>query len=109
MKNIIIVALLLGSALMAIDGAKVYEQHCLLCHGKYAEKAPGLSTPLAGRDASRLALEIKAYRDQSDGVGCYTKDKHSQVMEDSTYALTTDHIVALAKYISDLNSCKIHE
>ena len=102
MKNMIMLALLLSSALMAIDGVKVYEQHCLMCHGVSAEKAPGSSTPLAGRDATRLALEIKAYRDQSDGVGCYTKDKLNAIMEESTYALTTDHIVALAEYISSL-------
>ena len=102
MKNIIIVALLIGSTLMALDGAKVYEQHCLLCHGVSAEKTPGASMSLAGRDAAKLVREIKAYRDQGDGSGCYTKDKSSQIMEDSTYALTYEHIIALAKYISGL-------
>ncbi len=102
MKNIIIVALLLSSALMATDGARVYKQHCLICHGENAEKTPGASRPLAGRDAARLVLEIRAYRDQSDGSGCYTKDKSNQIMEDSTYFMTEGHISALAEYISGL-------
>ena len=103
MKSIIIVALLLSSGLMAVDGEKMYKQRCQICHGEMAEKAPGASTPLAGRDATRLALEIRAYKDQGDGAGCYTKDKSSQIMDDATYAITEAHISALAEYISGLN------
>ena len=101
-KIIIIVALLASSGLMAMDGEKVYKQHCLLCHGVNAEKTPSATAPLAGRDASSLASEIRAYRDQSDGAGCYTKNKDSQIMDDATYFITEEHISALAKYISSL-------
>ena len=104
MKSIIIIAaaLLVNNSLMAMDGEKVYKQHCLLCHGVNAEKTPGATAPLAGRDASSLASEIRAYRDQGDGAGCYTKNKDSQIMDDATYFITEEHISALAKYISSL-------
>ena len=101
-KIIIIAALLVSSSLMAMDGERLYKQHCLLCHGQNAEKTPGASAPLAGRDATRLVLELRAYRDQKERPGCYTKDKNSQIMDDSTYFMTEEHISALAKYISSL-------
>ena len=102
MRNIIIAALLVSSSLMAMDGAAQYKQRCSICHGENANKTPGSAVPLAGRDAVRLALEIRAYRDQDDVVGCYTKNKSNQIMEDSTSALTREHIIALSKYISGL-------
>ena len=109
MKNfIIIAALLVSSSLMAMDGERVYKQHCLLCHGENAKKTPGATAPLAGRDASSLASKIRVFRDQGDKGGCYaTADRnsvivHSMTMQESTYDLTEEQIIALAKYISSL-------
>ena len=109
MKNfIIIAALLVSSGLMAMDGGTVYKQHCLSCHGENAKKTPGATAPLAGRDASSLASKIRAFRDQGDSGKCYyTKDRnsmiiHSMTMQESTYDLTEENIIALAKYISSL-------
>ena len=105
---IIITALFVSSGLMAMDGERVYKQHCLVCHGENAKKTPGAIAPLAGRDASSLASKIRVYRDLGDKVGCYaTTDKnsmivHSMTMQESTYDLTEEHIIALAKYISSL-------
>ena len=119
MKSIIIVALLAGGSLMAadsvkadksgsfssksVDGAAIYKQRCSTCHGEKATKSPEAKVPaLAGRDATRLALRIRAYRDQDSEVGSYTMHKSSRVMYDSTDDLSREQIVALAKYISGL-------
>ena len=102
---IIITALLVSSGLMAMDGESVYKQHCLSCHGENAKKTPSAIAPLAGRDASSLASKIRAFKDQGYRGGCYyTKDRniHSMTMQESTYDLTEEHIIALAKYISSL-------
>ena len=118
MKNIIIATLLLSGGLMAagstqankaggfsgsIDGAAFYKQHCSKCHGDMGEKSPATGiAPLAGRDATTLALTIRAYRDQSNDIGSYTMHKSSQIMKDATVNLSDRHIGALAKYISSL-------
>mgnify|MGYP001290595367 CR=1 FL=1 len=103
MKKIIIMLLLASISLMAVDGAKLYEQRCSLCHGEKGQKIPLEGVPaLAGRDATVLALTIRAYRDQDNRVGAYTMHKSSQIMKDSTSGLTRDMIVAIAKYVSEL-------
>jgi cytochrome c553 len=119
MKNIIIIALLISGSLMAedsvkgnksgsfssakTDGAALYKKRCSVCHGEKATKSPKSDIPaLAGRDATRLALKIRSYRDQDNEVGTYTMHKSSRVMKDSTSSLSREQIVALAKYISAL-------
>ena len=103
MKKIIIVLLLASISLMATDGEKLYKQRCALCHGEKAHESARKGVPiLAGRDATELALTIRAYRDQDDRVGAYTMHKSSQIMKDSTSSLNRDQIVALAKYINGL-------
>ena len=117
MKNIIIATLLASGSLMAadsvqasktggfatsIDGAAFYKQHCSKCHGDRGEKSPEGTAPLAGRDATILALTIRSYRDQSKEIGAYTMHKSSQLMYDSTDDLSDRHIGSLAKYISGL-------
>jgi len=119
MRSIIIAALLAGSSLMAaenvqanesgsfsttsVDGAALYKQSCAVCHGEKATKSPETKVPaLAGRDATRLALRIRAYRDQDNEVGTYTMHKTSEVMKNSTVKLSDRQIGALAKYISSL-------
>ena len=119
MKSIIIAALLASSGLMAadsvkennsgsfssksVDGAALYKQSCAVCHGEKATKSPETGIPaLAGRDATRLALRIRAYRDQDNEVGTYSMHKTSEVMKNSTVKLSDRQIGALAKYISSL-------
>jgi len=114
MKNIIIATLLMSGSLIAadnsgsfssksIDGAALYKQSCAVCHGETATKSPETGVPaLAGRDATRLALRIRAYRDQDNEVGTYTMHKTSDVMKNSTVKLSDRQIGALAKYISSL-------
>jgi len=118
MKNIIIATLLISGSLMAadsvrannsggfsasIDGASFYKQHCAKCHGEKGQKSPAEGiAPLAGRDATILALTIRAYREQSSDIGSYTMHKSSQMMKDATVNLSDKHIGALAKYISGL-------
>ena len=117
MRNILIVTLLISGSLMAagnpqakdtdgfaksIDGASFYKQQCANCHGDRGEKTPESSAPLAGRDATILALTIRAYREQSNDIGSYTMHKSSQMMKDATVNLSDRHIGALAKYISSL-------
>lgn len=103
MKKIIIVLLLASISLMAMDGAKLYKQRCAVCHGDKGQKITRTGvTPLAGRDATVLALTIRAFRDQDERIGTYTMHKSSQIMEDSTSGVTTEMIVAIAKYISGL-------
>jgi len=119
MRSIIIIAaLLVGGSLMAADsvqskklgsfsatadGATIYKQRCAVCHGEKATKSPKTKVPaLAGRDATMLALRIRAYREQDSEVGSYTMHKASQVMRDATKALSDKQIGALAKYISSL-------
>lgn len=118
MRKIIITALLLSGCLMAadstqaksaggfatsVDGASFYKQNCANCHGDRGEKTPGQTAPLAGRDATILALTIRAYRSQTNSeIGAYTMHKTSQLMKDATVNLSDRHIGALAKYISAL-------
>ncbi len=119
MKNIIIAALLASASLVAadsvkadnsgsfsstaVDGATIYKQRCSTCHGEKATKSPETKVPaLAGRDATMLALRIRAYREQDSDVGSYTMRQASQVMRDATKALSDRQIGALAKYISSL-------
>ena len=119
MKNIIIAVLLAGGSLVAadsveatksgsfstksVDGAALYKQSCAVCHGEKATESPKTHVPaLAGRDATRLALRIRAYRDQDNEVGTYTMHKTSDVMKNSTVKLSDKQIGALAKYISSL-------
>lgn len=117
MKKIIFTALLTSVSLMAsegvekkksgaflpIDGAALYMQHCSLCHGVKGEKVPaGSVAALAGVDPVKLALQIRAYRDQDKSIGAYTMHKESRVMYDETSGLSDKEISALAKYISSI-------
>ena len=119
MKKIIIAALLVSSSIIAaetvkpnddgsfsskpIDGGKIYKQNCAMCHGAEATESPKEGIPaLAGRDATRLALAIRAYRDQDNDVGSYTMHKNSEVMKNQTVRLSDRQISALAKYINAL-------
>ena len=114
MKRIIMTVLLASASLMAaegvkadtkvtIDGAKLYKQRCSICHGVAGKKVPDKAVgPLAGRDATELALKIRSYRDQDRDVGSYTMKKDSRVMKDATNNLSREQIVALAKYINSL-------
>jgi len=110
----IMIVLLAGASLMAaesgqtnnsntIDGAKLYKQNCAICHGKEGTKVPkGGVDILAGKDATKLARSIRAYKDQDNEVGSYTMKKSSQVMKDATYELSREQIVTIATYLSEL-------
>ena len=117
MKKILLTAMFLSIGLIAadnppakktsgfapIDGAALYQRSCAICHGKDGRKVPSnKASVLAGRDAVRLALRIRAYRDQDSHIGAYTMTKDSQIMKDETLKLSDRHISALAKYISNL-------
>jgi len=119
MKSIIIVVLLTCSSLIGaesvqsnnsasfsskdIDVGAFYKRQCSMCHGKKGEKSPKSGVPpLAGRDATILALRIRAYRDQDNDVGTYTMHKNSEIMKNETIKLSDRQIGALAKYISSL-------
>jgi len=116
MKKIILSALLVSVSLIAadsatvnksgaflpIDGKALYKQHCSLCHGEKGEKAPPKAVPIAGMEPVVLALKIRAYRDQNDRNGAYAIHKDSRVMKDQTVGLSTNEIVAIAKYVSTL-------
>lgn len=100
MKKIIIVLLLASMSLMAMDGAKLYKQRCALCHGEQGQKITRTGVaPLAAMDPTVLALTMRAFRDQDERIGTYTMHKDSRIMYDSTSGVTTEMIVAIAKYI----------
>jgi len=107
MKKIILLALfvLIGSisAEAKSNGAEIYQKHCALCHGKDGKKViPGASAVLAGRDATRLALTIRSYRDQSESSGAYTMHKSSELMKLEISEWSDGQIDAIAKYLSGL-------
>jgi cytochrome c553 len=117
MKKILLIVLLAGMSAVAsdaiekdalggfapIDGAKLYKQKCSLCHGKDGHKVPENSKgPLAGRDAKKLALEIRAYRDQDTLNAPYAMQKSSALMKSETESLSDLQISAIAQYISNL-------
>jgi len=109
MKRIVIAALLAGSTLMAadtpksLDGEALYQKHCATCHGKKGEKSPDNKVaPLAGRDATVLALTIRAYRDQDKNIGTFTMHKENELMKFETWKFSDVQISAIAKYISSL-------
>ena len=86
-----------------VDGAMLYQKHCSLCHGTDGRKVPtGASSMLAGRDAVRLALTIRSYRDQDKSIGAYTMHKSSEIMKLQTVKFSDRQIGAIAKYISGL-------
>ena len=91
-------------ALSSLEGAKLYHKNCALCHGIDGQKVPtGASSALAGRDATKLARTIRAYRDQDiDSMGSYSMHKSSQMMQEETMKLSDKQIGAIAKYISEL-------
>ena len=117
MKKILITALFASISLVAadsapvkksggfapVDGGTIYNKSCAMCHGKDGRKVPSNeASVLAGRDAVRLALRIRSYRDQDATVGTYTMNKASQVMKDQTSKLSDKEVSAVAKYISGL-------
>jgi len=113
MKKIILLALFAGISLVAaeaksngfvpINGAEIYQQYCVVCHGKEGKMIPtGASAALAGRDAEKLALTIRAYRDQDKSIGAFTMKKSSEIMKQATMELSDSQIGAVAKYISGL-------
>lgn len=117
MKKILFTVLLTSMSLLAADNAKVvtsdeftpasgpelYQQNCALCHGKDGRKVPtGASSILAGRDAVRLALTIRSYRDQDNDIGAYTMHKSNQIMKDQTVKYSDRQIGSMARYISGL-------
>ncbi len=90
-------------AFLPIDGAALYNKNCAVCHGEDGTKLPSENaSTLAGRDPVRLALRIRAYRDQDSRVGTFTMHKTSRVMYDQTSKLSDKQISALARYISGL-------
>jgi cytochrome c553 len=117
MKKVLITALFASISLIAADstpvkksagfapinGATIYNKSCAICHGEDGRKIPSNeASVLAGRDAVRLALRIRAYRDQDTTVGTYTMNKASQIMKDQTSKLSDREVSAVAKYISGL-------
>ncbi len=118
MKNIIIAVLLASGSLMAaesvqasesasastgVDGAKFYKKRCAVCHGEKGEKASltGM-TPLAGKDAGKLARKVRSYRDQEERHGAYAIYQTNEVMREATYSLSNEQISAIATYLSGL-------
>ena len=92
-----------SSGFIPVDGAAIYQNHCSVCHGKDAKKVPaGASAALAGRDAVRLALTIRSYRDQNKDIGAYTMHKNSEIMLQETSKWSDRQISAIAKYLSGL-------
>jgi len=91
-----------SGAFLPISGAAIYNKNCALCHGEDGRKVPEGASILAGRDAVRLALRIRSYRDQGVGVGSYTMKRDSRIMYDQTSKLSDKEVSAIAKYISGL-------
>jgi cytochrome c553 len=89
--------------LSSLEGARLYRQNCAICHGIDGKTVPtGATSPLAGRNATKLALTIRAYRDQDDSIGTYTMHKSSEMMKEETIRLSDRQIGAIAEYISTL-------
>ena len=90
-------------AFLPIDGAAIYQKSCAICHGEDGRKVPSeAASILAGRDAVRMALRIRSYRDQDSTIGTYTMNKASRIMKDQTSKLSDKEVSAVAKYISGL-------
>jgi cytochrome c553 len=117
MKKILLTALFVSVSLIAadsapvkklgaflpIDGAAIYQKSCAICHGEDGRKVPSeAASVLAGRDAVRMALRIRSYRDQDSTIGTYTMNKASRIMKDQTSKLSDKEVSAVAKYISGL-------
>ena len=90
------------SGWVPIDGAKMYKQHCAVCHGEKGEKTQLGLGPIAGMDTVILALEIREYRDQEHRTEAYAMRKYSQIMKEAAQNMSRDHIVAIAKYVNSL-------
>ncbi|WP_373004868.1 cytochrome c [Sulfurimonas sp.] len=103
MKKVILSVLLAGASLMAIDGAALYKQKCVACHGSTAQRGPmNIVAPIAGMDISILARKIRSYRDQEERHDPDGKYKDNQMMKDSTSSLSNQQIGAIATYINGL-------
>lgn len=80
-----------------VDGAALFAQKCVSCHGQKAEKsALGKSQVITGWDASKIKDALHGYQ-----AGTYGKEMKG-VMQGQAKALNDDQINALAAHISSL-------
>jgi cytochrome c553 len=111
MKKIIFSILLVSVALMGaeetfyragmmmpIDGPALYKKYCVSCHGeKGEESAFGKSAAIGGKDAAKIASDLKEYR-----FGSLDKYGLGALMKSRTVRFSWDEIDAVAAYIQTL-------
>ncbi len=100
--------LLFGTALLAIaygsqaaDGAAVYAQQCVVCHGSAAQGVPAMASPqLAGQSSAYLQRQLAHFkagvRGQAEG------DNTGAQMVAMASGLDTQAMVAVSDYVSAL-------
>lgn len=99
MSRSLLVAFILGSSLLAADGAAIYKK-CAACHGptaktKYAGKVP----MLAGQDKAKLIESIKGYKAGSVnayGMGAVMKAQANlHLKSDGDIEAVTEYLAGL--------------
>lgn len=97
MKKIVVTLLVAGCALMAADGAALYEK-CAACHGADGKKtALNKSAVIAGMDQAAMAADLKAYK-----AGTLNKKGMGNLMKAQMASFSDEDIEAVAAYISGL-------
>ncbi len=80
------------------DTATLYKAKCAGCHGRHGEKrAVGVSAPIAGRDASLLYKQLKAYQ-----KGSLDQYRMGKLMKARVGSLGDAQLKALARYIASM-------
>jgi mono/diheme cytochrome c family protein len=90
-----------GGAALAADGAAVFKQHCVSCHGE-----TGKSDTAAGKALKVPALagdaKVAAMADADVAAKVKSNDKHKTFMK----KLTDDDVAAAAAYVKGLAAAK---
>lgn len=93
-KALLVSIVLMGTGLLAADGASVYKSKCHSCHGDNAAKpALNKSQVIAGWDASKIIESINLYKNGGGGA-------MKGVMKPIATALSEDDLKAVAATIS---------
>lgn len=93
MKKSIVMAMVMGVALSAADGAALY-QKCAACHGTQGEKkALGKSKVINAMQPAEIATALKGYKEGSYGGSM------KALMKGQVAPLSDEQITAIAEYI----------
>ncbi|HRF55978.1 MAG TPA: c-type cytochrome [Campylobacterales bacterium] len=98
MKKVLLTLAFAGCALMAADGAAIYNAQCKSCHGADGKmKALGKSAPLVGMKAADVEKDLAGYK-----AGTTNKHGMGAAMKGNAAKLSDADSKAVSAYIATL-------